>query len=79
MWTYPTQGHISSSPAVYEGVVYMGSWDHNVYALGTPQSSIIANGADAWTLVIIVLVVLVLIGTVVLVFFRQKTPKNSKM
>ncbi len=43
LWTYVTGGAIgTSSPAVVEGVVYVGSTDHKVYALNA------ANGAHIW-------------------------------
>jgi hypothetical protein len=32
-WSYTTGGTVQSSPAVANGVVYIGSADHNVYAL----------------------------------------------
>ena len=31
-WNYPTEGILTSSPTP-NGIVYVGSWDHNVYAL----------------------------------------------
>jgi outer membrane protein assembly factor BamB len=78
VWTYTTQGHVSSSPAVSGGCVYVGSWDHNVYALGLPQASTPAKGLEIWTLAIILIIVLAIISAVVLVFFRQKATKNTK-
>ncbi|MGW9211334.1 outer membrane protein assembly factor BamB family protein [Embleya sp. NPDC055664] len=33
LWTYTTADRVTSSPTVANGVVYVGSWDHNVYAL----------------------------------------------
>ena len=33
MWSYTTGGPVSSSPAVVNGVVYIGSSDGNIYAL----------------------------------------------
>jgi outer membrane protein assembly factor BamB len=32
-WTFPTDGSVVSSPTVVNGVVYVGSYDMNVYAL----------------------------------------------
>ena len=34
-WKYSTGGLIDSCPAIVDGIVYVGSWDDNVYALGT--------------------------------------------
>src|SRR5215472_4885911 len=42
-WHYPTSGPVYSSPAVVNGVVYIGSFDHNVYALRA------ATGAKLWS------------------------------
>src|SRR6185369_12380218 len=32
-WTFPAEGPIDSSPAIVKGIVYVGSDDHNVYAV----------------------------------------------
>jgi hypothetical protein len=42
-WNYTTGGYVFSSPAVANGVVYVGSLDHNVYALNA------STGAKVWT------------------------------
>jgi outer membrane protein assembly factor BamB len=34
LWSYATGGHVNSSPAVANGVVYVGSADGRVYAFG---------------------------------------------
>lgn len=39
LWSYPTQDSISSSPAVANGVVYVGSYDGKLHAFGLPPSS----------------------------------------
>src|SRR6516162_10209355 len=41
LWNYTTVV-VGSSPAVANGVVYVGSWDHNVYALNA------STGAKLW-------------------------------
>ena len=41
-WNYTTGGDVDSSPAVANGVVYVGSDDHNVYALNA------TTGAKLW-------------------------------
>ena len=48
-WTYQTGGQIESSPAVVDGVVYIGSGDGNVYALSASTGALIwshATGGD---------------------------------
>jgi outer membrane protein assembly factor BamB len=34
LWSFPTGNAVDSSPAVANGVVYIGSGDNNVYAFG---------------------------------------------
>jgi succinyl-CoA synthetase beta subunit len=43
LWSYPTGGDIDSSPAVVNGVAYVGSDDKNVYALNA------STGAKLWS------------------------------
>jgi outer membrane protein assembly factor BamB len=38
LWSYLTGDMVVSSPAVAEGNVYVGSYDHVVYAFGSPVS-----------------------------------------
>ena len=42
-WSYATGNRVQSSPAVVNGVVYVGSDDHNVYALNA------STGAKLWS------------------------------
>jgi hypothetical protein len=42
-WSFATGGPVSSSPAVANGVVYVGSHDGNLYALDT------VSGAELWS------------------------------
>ena len=42
-WKYTTGSVFHSSPAVVNGVVYVGSVDHNVYALNA------STGAKLWS------------------------------
>jgi len=36
LWKYTTWLYIDSSPAVVNGIVYVGSGDHNLYAFHLP-------------------------------------------
>ena len=38
-WSYTTAEHIVSSPAVANGVVYIGSWDDKLYAFHLPSTA----------------------------------------
>lgn len=42
LWTFQCEDEIRSSPAQYEGTIYIGSYDHNLYALN------MANGEFLW-------------------------------
>lgn len=50
-WSYSATGDVTSSPAVANGVVYSGSWDHKFFALdaqtGTPLLTMALAGAPA--------------------------------
>src|SRR5208283_226833 len=43
LWYYPTGDAVESSPAIYNGIVYVGSEDANVYALNA------TDGAKLWS------------------------------
>ena len=43
LWSYATQGWVSAAPAVADGMVYVGSNDHRVYALDA------ATGNELWS------------------------------
>ena len=44
-WSYTTGSYVSASPAVANGVVYVGSQDHNLYALGTTPTTLTATAS----------------------------------
>ena len=41
-WNYMTKGAVYSSPAASDGIIYVGSYDHNVYALNA------TTGVKVW-------------------------------
>ena len=43
IWNFTTGGYVTSGPAVSNGIVYFGSYDHNVYALDA------LTGAKKWS------------------------------
>src|SRR5208282_4498394 len=43
LWSFQTSGQLFSSPAVVGGVVYVGSWDGNLYALNA------SDGDELWS------------------------------
>jgi hypothetical protein len=65
-WSYQTEDKIVSSPAIAYGNIYVGSYDHMVYAFGSNS----AVPPDVWPLwiwtVIIIIVILVMLAAVLL-------------
>jgi glucose dehydrogenase len=47
-WTYTTGSLVQSSPAVANGVAYVGSWDHNVYALNASTGALLWKYATGY-------------------------------
>ncbi len=67
LWNYTAGGEIGSSPAVVSGVVYIGSYDDNVYAFGGSSRS-----SNTSLIIIEVAVAVVVIATVVFLTFRKR-------
>jgi outer membrane protein assembly factor BamB len=42
LWRFDTGDSVWSSPAVSSGIVYVGSWDHNLYAIDA------VTGKEKW-------------------------------
>ena len=42
-WNYPTGDVVRSSPTIANGIAYVGSYDHNVYALNA------TTGTRVWS------------------------------
>jgi outer membrane protein assembly factor BamB len=47
IWSYKTEGVVGSSPAVVDGLVYVGSRDQNVYSINASSGALIWNYATA--------------------------------
>lgn len=64
LWKHTTGKYVASSPAVVNGVVYIGSYDNSVYALGGPPTSsnilFVTIGAVSAVVIIILLIFLLL-------------------
>ena len=69
IWNYPTGGAVYSSPAVVDGVMYIGSMDSNVYAFGSSSQSDLDIPI---TYIIAGLVAVIVVVVVVLMFRKQK-------
>jgi hypothetical protein len=48
LWAFTTGGTVVSSPAVANGVVYVGSGDHNLYALDASTGDLLWSYTTGW-------------------------------
>jgi outer membrane protein assembly factor BamB len=46
VWTYNTGGEVFSSPAIANGMMFVGSFDHYVYGFGTPYSAVLESNSN---------------------------------
>ena len=44
IWSYKTEGAVQSSPAISDGLLFVGSSDGNLYAIGTPTIQVFNAG-----------------------------------
>jgi hypothetical protein len=63
---------ILSSPAVVDGVVYVASYDHVIYAIGLPRIEPADSGDSFLNLLLLALASLLLISILVIVLFRKR-------
>ena len=64
---------VVSSPAVANGIVYVGSFDHVVYAFGVPEDKEARSVFPSFTfLLFLVLVVLLVAAALAVVLYRRK-------
>ena len=71
MWSYQANGNIYSSPTVANGILFFGSDDHNVYAVGA-QSSSNSSVPNLVYYAIIVAVLIVVIAVAIVVLRRRR-------
>jgi outer membrane protein assembly factor BamB len=65
---------VVSSPAVANGIVYIGSYDHMVYAFGPSQSSqaFTPTIPNLTALIVLLLIVLLAVAVLAVAFYRRK-------
>jgi outer membrane protein assembly factor BamB len=68
-WSYLTGGMVVSSPAIANGVAYVGSYDHFVYAIGSFTGS--QAGSEPWpawliAAVAVIVALIVIVGAFIL-------------
>jgi hypothetical protein len=74
-WSYLTGDAVVSSPAVSEGVVYVGSYDHLVYAIGELAEDMDFGPSPPYALIGLAIVATV-VTVAILAFFYRKTRTN---
>ena len=81
LWSYTTSNWVYSSPAVVNGVVYVGSQDGNVYALGasvtlSPSQSPIVPEIPGQMLGIALFVSIIIALSAAIVAKKRRNSKN---
>ena len=74
LWKYNTDGQVASSPAVVNGVVYIGSFDDSIYALGgspTPSPSTSWSNT-VFTEIGVVVAVVIVASVMTFLIFRKR-------
>ncbi|TRZ48138.1 MAG: hypothetical protein D4S01_10915, partial [Dehalococcoidia bacterium] len=71
IWSYKTGDMVVSSPAVANGIVYVGSYDHLVYAFGPSPSAQIYSIPPSIILLLIMAILLV-VGLLAVAIYRRK-------
>jgi outer membrane protein assembly factor BamB len=63
---------VNSSPAIANGVVYVGSWDHKVYAFGTSSTETVSSIHMEIIYLLAVIIAAVLVVVVIITLKRKK-------
>jgi outer membrane protein assembly factor BamB len=72
IWSYQTGGAVYSSPAIVNGVLYIGSMDRNVYAFGSSSDNQILNiPASVYYLIALVIIIAIAVTAIILLFRRR--------
>jgi outer membrane protein assembly factor BamB len=72
MWSYQTGGNVYSSPAVVDGVVYFGSYDGNLYAVGQNTSSSSSTIPSIIYYIIVGVAIIAVLVVVAVVILRKR-------
>jgi outer membrane protein assembly factor BamB len=68
VWSYKTEGAVQSSPAISDGLLFVGSNDGNLYAIGTP----VIPEFPSWTPMLLLLIAL----PVASIIYRRRLAKK---
>lgn len=72
IWNLTTQNQINSSPAIFNGVVYIGSQDGNFYAIGEPSQAGLPISAQTLLIIVSVFVIFVVVVIAVLKYRKNR-------
>jgi hypothetical protein len=74
MWNYTTGGAEYSSPAIADGILFIGSMDRSVYAFGS--SSTTQNGSSipmtTYYIVVSIVLIIIVVAVTILILGRRK-------
>jgi len=77
LWSYQTEGIIESSPAVVNGIIYFGSTDGTVYALGSVSSTSPLTPIRIIQISLVVFVVVIVAAAIVIIRWNRKAIKAN--
>ncbi len=78
LWSFSTRGGVDSSPAVVDGIIYIGSNDDSIYALGVMSSTSPSPVFSSNLFIVIGAVVSVVIVFMIAFLIFRKKPKNKQ-
>jgi bacteriorhodopsin len=76
IWNYTTGGSVVSSPCFANGVIYVGSYDGQLYAFGTTMSTRTITYDWIYYPIAVVIALLALI-TVIVIYSKRSVKKNK--
>jgi hypothetical protein len=72
IWSYATGGMVVSSPAIANNIVYVGSYNHMLYAFGSLSSKQPPSLSFAVLISLILLITAVLSAVLATVLYKKK-------
>lgn len=79
MWNYATGGEVASSPAIDYGAVYVGSYDHIVYAFGSsPDEPASSESLPVVAIAVLTVIVLAVAMLAAAVWYRAKVSHKMR-
>ncbi len=72
VWSYQTGDWVVSSPAVVNGVLYVGSYDHFVYAIGAINNTQDQTGYPTMLIMILTVGLIAVLIVVGILYWRKR-------